>query len=46
MGMDNPGTLFSDEHATEMTLLVTVWCSVMKIVENLAYRFDFGIVRS
>ncbi|MEE9266470.1 MAG: hypothetical protein V3V86_07085 [Gammaproteobacteria bacterium] len=46
MGMDNPGTLFSDEHATEITLLVTVWCSVMKIVENLAYRFDFGIVRS
>ncbi len=46
VGTDNPGTLFSHEHVTEITLLVTVWCSVMKIVENLAYRFDYGIVRS
>ena len=46
MGMGNPGTPFSGDHVTEITLLVTVRCSVMKIVENLACRVEFGIVRS
>ena len=39
------------EHAilsevTEITFPVAMCGSVMKIVENPAYRFDFGIVRS
>jgi hypothetical protein len=43
--MGNLETLFSDDHVTEITLLVAVRCSVTKIVENLAYRIDLGIVR-
>ncbi len=46
VGMGNPGTPFSGDHVTEITLLITVRCSVMKTVENLAYRVELGIVRS